>query len=184
MLFRSVGLDGTQKMSKSLGNYVGVAEPPAEQFGKLMSIPDSALEMYLTHATGWDPDRIDAAIGALRSGDLHPNRAKRDLGRAVADRYHGPGAGEVAEAEFDRVHKAHEVPSDMPEFDLEPGTDLASALVAAGLVASRREAVRQMGQGGVRLDGEPVTDGAGIVPSGVHVLQVGRRRWARLTVSG
>ena len=78
-----VGLDGTQKMSKSLGNYVGVAEPPGEQFGKLMSIPDAALEMYLTHATGWDPDRIDVVVAALRSGELHPNRAKRDLGRAV-----------------------------------------------------------------------------------------------------
>ncbi|MFM8972018.1 MAG: tyrosine--tRNA ligase, partial [Actinomycetota bacterium] len=153
-----VGLDGTQKMSKSLGNYVGVAEPPSEQFGKLMSIPDSALELYLIHATGWDPDRIDETVAALRSGELHPNRAKRDLGRAVADRYHGAGAGEAAEAEFDRVHKAHEVPTEMPEFDLAAGSDLVAALVAAGLVASRREAKRQVDQGGVRLDGSEVDD--------------------------
>jgi len=177
-----VGLDGTQKMSKSLGNYVGVAESPAEQFGKLMSIPDSALEMYLIHATGWEPDRIDAALAALRTGDLHPNRAKRDLGQAVADRYHGPGAGEAAEAEFDRVHKAHEVPTEMPEFALPPGTELAAALVAAGLVTSRREAVRQVGQGGVRLDGEVVSAATDVIAPGVHVVQIGRRRWARLDV--
>jgi len=179
-----VGLDGTQKMSKSLGNYVGVAEPPAEQFGKLMSIPDTALEMYLTHATGWDPDRIDATVAALRAGELHPNRAKRDLGRAVADRYHGPGAGEAAEAEFDRVHKAHEVPTEMPEFELAAGTEVASALVAAGLVASRREAVRQVDQGGVRIDGVAVADATEVIAAGEHVVQIGRRRWARLRVGG
>ncbi|MFM8237392.1 MAG: tyrosine--tRNA ligase [Actinomycetota bacterium] len=177
-----VGLDGTQKMSKSLGNYVGVAEPPSEQFGKLMSIPDSALELYLIHATGWDPDRIDETVAALRSGELHPNRAKRDLGRAVADRYHGAGAGEAAEAEFDRVHKAHEVPTEMPEFDLAAGSDLVAALVAAGLVASRREAKRQVDQGGVRLDGSEVDDATLVLVAGEHVLQVGRRRWARLRV--
>ncbi|GIU87863.1 MAG: tyrosine--tRNA ligase [Acidimicrobiia bacterium] len=107
-----VGLDGEKKMSKSLGNYVGIAEPAAEQFGKLMSIPDTALPMYLEHATGWGPDRVAEVLGALTGGSLHPNAAKRLLARTVVDLYHGAGAGARAEAEFDRVFKAHEAPSE------------------------------------------------------------------------
>jgi tyrosyl-tRNA synthetase len=174
-----VGLDGTQKMSKSLGNYVGIAEPPAEQFGKLMSVPDDLLSMYVRHATGWDPDRIDATVRALERAELHPNAAKRTVARAVVDLYHGPGAGDGAEAEFDRVFKAHAAPSEMPEFTLGAGTGTVDALVAAGLASSKREARRSLEQGGVRCDGEVVASD-GPLPDGDHVLQVGRRRWARV----
>jgi tyrosyl-tRNA synthetase len=176
-----VGLDGEQKMSKSLGNYVGIAEPPAEQFGKLMSIPDAALPMYLQYATGWTPERIAEVGGALGDGSLHPNAAKRLLGRTVADLYHGAGAGDAAEAEFDRVFKSHEAPTDMPEFPVDAGVVLSQVLVDAALTSSRREARRQIEQGGVKVDGEAARDDVACA-LGVHVVQVGKRKWARIVV--
>jgi tyrosyl-tRNA synthetase len=178
-----VGLDGTQKMSKSLGNYVGIAEPPAEQFGKLMSIPDAQLAMYLRYATGWPPEAVDEVCARLESHALHPNAAKRLLGRTVVDLYHGAGAGEQAEAEFDRVFRDHEAPSEMPHHPAAAGAALVDVLVAAGLAPSKREARRLMDQGGVRVDGEAVATDA-VVPPGEHVVQVGRRRWARITATG
>jgi tyrosyl-tRNA synthetase len=175
-----VGLDGVQKMSKSLGNYVGIAEPPAEQFGKLMSIPDAALPMYLGYATAWDPEQIDETIRQLGAGVLHPNAAKRLLARTVVDLYHGAGAGAAAEAEFDRVFKAGERPTEMPEFDLPAGTTLADALLRCGLVSSRREARREIEeQSSVRVDDVRWSADAPL-PGPQHVLQVGKRRWARV----
>src|SRR6476620_184526 len=107
------GLDGVQKMSKSLGNYIGIAEPPGEQFGKVMSIPDALMPRWFQLTTGWLPDRVDAVTEDLRSGALAPVAAKRLLARTIVDLYHGDGAGEAAEAEFDRVFRDHAVPSDV-----------------------------------------------------------------------
>jgi tyrosyl-tRNA synthetase len=177
-----VGLDGEQKMSKSLGNYVGIADPPAEQFGRLMSIPDALLPMYLQYATSWEPERIESVLAELRGGALHPNAAKRLLGRTVVDLYHGDGtAGASAEAEFDRVFRAHEAPSDMPEFTAASGMALSQVLVDSGLVGSRREARRQIGQGAVKVDAAAAGDDIEL-PAGEHVIQVGKRKWARVTV--
>ncbi|HEY1740607.1 MAG TPA: tyrosine--tRNA ligase, partial [Acidimicrobiia bacterium] len=142
-----VGLSGPDtdgpKMSKSLGNYVGLAEPADMQFGKLMSIPDSLLETYAQHATGWAQPEVDSFVAALRDGSLHPNAAKRRIAATVADLYHGAGAGASAEAEFDRVHKRHETPSDVPDCSLAAkgvgGGDevaLVKVLTLAELVAS------------------------------------------------
>ncbi|MET1001830.1 MAG: tyrosine--tRNA ligase [Acidimicrobiia bacterium] len=176
-----VGLDGTKKMSKSLGNYVGIDEPASEQFGKLMSIPDAVLPMYLQYATAWDPETVDVTTRDLAEGRLHPNAAKRLLGRTVADLYHGAGAGEAAEAEFDRVFKAHEAPEEMPQHAVVGGTTLVEALVTAGLAPSKREARRLIEQGAVKLDGAPRTED-GELATRTYVVQVGRRRWARLQV--
>ncbi len=175
-----VGLDGEQKMSKSLGNYIGIKEPPAEQFGKVMSIPDTRLPMYFRYATAWDPERIDASVAQLASGELHPNLAKRAIARAVVDTYHGEGAGVAAEAEFDRVFKQHDAPSDMPEFRADAGATFVDVLVGAGLAESRRQALRYItSDGSVRCDGERVS-ADGPVPPGEHVVQVGKRKWVRV----
>ncbi len=176
-----VGLDGEQKMSKSLGNYVGVNEPPGEQFGKIMSIPDPLLPMYIAHATGWPPEKIDEVTADLAAGSLHPNAAKRLVGRTVADLYHGAGAGDSAEAEFNRVHKDHAAPSDISEFALPSGISWADALVTTGLADSKRTARKSIEQRAIKCDGQIVVDD-GPVPDGVHVLQFGRRKWARVTV--
>jgi tyrosyl-tRNA synthetase len=178
-----VGLDGEQKMSKSLGNYIGVDEPAGEQFGKVMKIPDPLLPMYFAHATAWPPEQVEEISAQLAAGTLHPNAAKRLVGRTVADLYHGHGAGAAAEAEFDRVYKDGSAPSDMPEFDLPSGTQWADALVTTGLSESKRKARRALDdvQGPVKSDGE-VVRGEGAVPDGTHVLQNGKRKWARVHV--
>jgi tyrosyl-tRNA synthetase len=183
-----VGLDGEQKMSKSLGNYVGITEPPQEQFGKLMSIPDELMPNYFQHATGWPPERVAEATEQLESGALHPNAAKRLLARTVADLYHGPGAGEAAEADFDRMFKAHAAPEDMPEARLptRESRRVSKVLVEAGLVSSNREAVRLIGEGAVKLAGEPVTEDRELTEAELDglVVQVGKRRWARIRLPG
>jgi tyrosyl-tRNA synthetase len=186
------GLDG-QKMSKSLGNYVGITEDPAGMFGKLMSISDDLLPQYLALTTGWHPDRVEAEVKRLAAGELHPNAAKRLLARTVVDLYHPPGSGEAAEAEFDRVHKAHQAPSEVPEFALEPAhlvdgrIRLARLLALAGLVASNSEGRRKISEGGVRLNGERVTDpDLEVSPEelGDGLVQVGRRAWVRVRGAG
>jgi tyrosyl-tRNA synthetase len=176
-----VGLDGEQKMSKSLGNYIGIKEPPAEQFGKVMSIKDELLPMYFRYATAWDPDRIDEAVKALEAGELHPNAAKRSVGRAVVDLYHGEGEGEKAEGDFDRMFKQHTAPSDIEEHSLPSGITWVNALSEAKLAKGKREAVRLIGQGAVQCDGERVTEDSS-VPDGAHEVRVGRK-WARFTVA-
>jgi tyrosyl-tRNA synthetase len=183
-----VGLDGELKMSKSLGNVVGIAEPAAEQFGKLMSIPDPVMPAYFQYATDWAPEKIAEAGAGLASGELHPNAAKRMLARAVVDLYHGPGAGLGAEAEFDRVFKAHAAPEEIPEAPIAAGDarKLSHVLVEAGLATSKREAARQIADGAVKIDGEAVGEDREVVPADLdaRVVQIGKRKWARIRVAG
>src|SRR6476659_8499172 len=153
------GLDGVQKMSKSLGNYIGIAEPPGEQFGKLMSIPDALMPRYFQLTTGWLPDQVETTLEDLRRGTLSPVAAKRLLARTVVDLYHGDGAGEQAEAEFDRVFKDHAVPEEVAEFVVDPAelrdgrvrVARLLALAFPGAVPSNKEGRRKIEQGGVRL---------------------------------
>jgi tyrosyl-tRNA synthetase len=183
------GLDGEKKMSKSLGNAVGIAEPATEQFGKLMSIPDVLMPRYFALTTGWHPDRVAEVTTALADGSLAPVVAKRLLGRTVVDLYHGPGAGEAAEAEFDRVFKAHAVPSDVPDREVgaaEFPMRLATLLARVELVQSNKEGRRKIEQGGVRLAGERVVDSDVEVDAATvdgQMLQVGKRAWARVVVA-
>ena len=185
------GTDGVNKMSKSLGNYVGISEPPGDQFGKLLSIPDELMPKYFTLTTGWHPDRIDEVCAALAAGDLAPVDAKRLLARTVVDLYHGDGAGEAAEAEFDRVFRAHDTPTDIPEVlvpaeEYRDGTVRLARVLALAFpdaVPSNKEGHRKIVQGGVRLDGEVVAD-ADLELSAEELtgrtLQLGRRNGARL----
>lgn len=184
-----VGLDGTQKMSKSLGNYIGITEAPADMFGKLMSVPDELMAQYFALTTGWPADRVTTTVAQLADGALRPVEAKRLLARTVVDLYHGDGAGEQAEAEFDRVFKAHDAPTEIPEHRLDPADAvdgrlrLATVLRQAGLASSNKEGRRLIEQGGVKRDGEPVTDpDVALTPDELDgvVLQVGRRRWVRI----
>jgi len=183
------GLDGVQKMSKSLGNYIGVAEAPPEQFGKLMSLPDDLMPRYFLLTTGWHPDRVDEVVGALDSGAMRPVEAKRLLARTVVDLYHGDGAGQAAEAEFDKVFRAHEAPTDMPEhvLDASEAIDgrlrLATVLRQAGLVTSNKEGGRKIAEGSVKVEGDVVRDpDASYTPDELDgvTLQMGRRHWARI----
>lgn len=172
-----VGIDGVQKMSKSLGNYIGVDEAPEEMFGKLMRIPDEAMPEYFRLLLGGE-GRATA-----------PNEAKRELGRRIVARFHGDGAAAEAEAHFDRLFVRHEVPEEIEELDLGGFLDEDGALVhlpqlmAGAFEISSSEARRLLGQGGVKLDGEPIPAGTlDLDPAALEgrVLQVGKRRFRRL----
>jgi tyrosyl-tRNA synthetase len=184
------GLDGVQKMSKSLGNYIGIAEPPAEQFGKLMSIPDALMPRYFQLTTGWLPDQVESTLEDLRTGALTPVAAKRQLARTVVDLYHGEGTGEQAEAEFDRVFKDHAVPSEV-EVRAIPGSELPTQwfrlLTQLDLATSGKDARRKLEQGAVRLDQEKVTDAdAEVTAADIdgRLISVGKRSWVKVRVTG
>jgi tyrosyl-tRNA synthetase len=172
-----VGTDGVQKMSKSLGNYVGVSDPPEEMFGRLMSIPDEAMDDYYRLLLG----------GAPPEGP--PNEAKRGLARRLVDRFHGEGAGAGAEEHFNRVFVDRSAPEEMPDVELGPfigdGTGLVHLprLIAGAFGLSSSEGRRLIQQGGVKLDGEPVSEETlDLEAEGLdgRVLQVGKRRFCRL----
>jgi tyrosyl-tRNA synthetase len=186
------GLDGVQKMSKSLGNYVGITEPPGEQFGKVMSLPDALMPRYFALTTGWDPDQVADATRRLSAGELAPVDAKRLLARTIVGLYHDDAGAEEAEAEFDRVFRDHATPTDVPEYRLDRAAlpddpvRLDRLLHDAGLASSNREARRLVQGGGVRLNGERVEDPELAVPvDGLEdaLLQVGRKKWVRIRVA-
>jgi len=183
------GLDGVNKMSQSLGNYVGIDEQPDEQFGKLMRIPDGLITKYLRLCTDVGATEAAAVQAGLADGGLHPNDQKRRMARAVVELYHGSSAASEAEARFDLVHRDRSTPQDVPEMAIPADAIrdgrvwLPRLLVATGLAASNGEARRSLEQGGARLDGEPIADpDAEFTPADLNgrVLQVGRRRFVRL----
>ena len=178
-----VGTDGQQKMSQSLGNYVGVTDEPADMFGKVMSIPDHLMADWYAHATALPIDEVVRWRAVLASGDVDPNEAKRNLGREVVALYHGAEAAEAAEAAFDALFKRGEIPDDVPEhaLDDEDPVYLPAVLAAAGLVASNGEARRLIDQGAVRLAGTRV-ESLEVPRSDLlgQVVQVGKRRFLRL----
>jgi tyrosyl-tRNA synthetase len=174
------GLDGVEKMSKSLGNYVGVTEPPREMFGKLMSISDTLMWRYYRLLTDLTEADLAALQGRVERGELHPKAAKVDLARRIVAEFHDPEMAAAAVAEFERVHARGELPSELREVRVEFGGEeeraLTRLLVDAGLATSTSEAGRKVQQGGVKVDGERVTDlkrriGRGALPV---VLQAGR----------
>ncbi len=178
------GTDGVQKMSKSYGNYIGLTDEPAEMFGKVMSIPDSLMIKYYRLCTSLSVSEVDGIEAGLDAGTEHPNQVKRRLAREIVALYHTVQDALDAEAAFDRVFKARDVPEDVDEVPvvLEDTVHLPALLAHLGLVSSNSEARRMIDQGAVRIDGA-------VVPSGGydharqtvdgHVLQVGKRRFAR-----
>jgi tyrosyl-tRNA synthetase len=187
------GLDGVRKMSKSLDNYVGLTDPAEAMFGKLMKVPDELISKYELLCTDLGPADNARVVAGLAGASIHPNQEKRRMARTIVDLYHGPGTGEAAEAAFDRVFKEHDLPEDIPEVALPAGvvTDgrvwLPKAMVAAGLASSNGEARRAIEQGGVRIDTEVVSDPtAELDPAALvgSVIQVGRRRFARIVAVG
>ena len=183
------GTDGVQKMSQSLGNYVGIDEPADEMFGKLMSIPDGLIAKYVLLCTAAGRDGSERVEAGLADGSLHPNAAKRGMARAVVDLYHGEGSGAAAEARFTLVHRERELPEEVevvaipPELFRDGLVWLPRLLVSTGLSPSNAQARRDIDGGGVRLDGEPMTDpDAELSKDDLvgKVLSVGRRKFIRL----
>ena len=179
------GLDGVQKMSKSLGNYVGINEPPEEMFGKLMSISDELMWRYFELLSLRPMSEIEALRRQVAEG-RNPMEVKFELAEELVGRFHGHGAARRAKEAFIARFRRGAMPEQMPEVTLRAdaqGLPLAQALKRAGLVPSTSEALRMLKQGAVRVDGERVTGRDVVLPPGARaVLQVGKRRFARVFV--
>ena len=175
------GLDGEEKMSKSLGNYVGVTEAAQQMFGKLMSISDVLMWRYYQLLTDLGQAGVAELRGRVDRGELHPKAAKLDLARQIVAEYHSPDAAGRALEEFERVHARRDLPSELADVQVAFGSDtsrpLGRILVESGLAVSASDASRKIEQGGVRMNGERVTDPrARLTASDLPaVLQVGRR---------
>ena len=175
-----VGLDGTEKMSKSAGNYVGVTEAPGEMFGKLMSISDALMWSYHELLTDLSLAEVDALKARTASGAVHPKRIKVDLATRIVTDFHSAPAARAAAEAFERRFARREVPADVDDFPAqvkEDGRRLSSIMVAAELAQSRGAATRVIAQGGVKVDGLRVADRFHMIPAGhpPFILQVGRR---------
>ncbi len=179
------GLDGVEKMSKSKNNYIGITDKPADMFGKVMSISDSLMWRWYDLLSA----RGNAEIARFKSdcdGGRNPRDIKVLLAKELVARFHSQRAADEAEAEFVARFKGGEAPEDMPEVTVAApgGIGIAALLKQAQLAPSTSEAVRNIEQGGVRVDGDKVADRGLQLGAGTYVVQVGKRKWARVTVTG
>jgi tyrosyl-tRNA synthetase len=184
-----VGTDGVQKMSKSLGNYVGITEAPGQMFGKLMSVSDDVMRAYYPLVGGLEPGEWARLEADLAGGGLHPMEAKKRLARAVTARFHGAEAARAAETAFVRQFQERATPGEMRRVRVPAGADgtlrMDHLVVAAGVAASASEARRLIQQGGIRVGEERVDDPyrtLRVVPGQVLVIQRGRREFRRVEV--
>lgn len=179
------GLDGVNKMSKSLGNYIGVSEPPNEIFGKVMSVSDELMWRYYELLSFRGLDEI-AGLRAEVSAGRNPRDVKVMLAQELVGRFHGAAAAAAALVDFESRFRQGGIPEDLEEVVLESagaGIGIAQALKAAGLTATTSEALRMIDQGGVRLDGDKVSDRGLVLAAGTTVVaQVGKRKFSRLVV--
>ncbi|HET8571125.1 MAG TPA: tyrosine--tRNA ligase [Candidatus Limnocylindria bacterium] len=177
-----VGTDGVAKMSKSLGNAIGLTDTPYDQYARAMSIPDELMDNWAHLVTRWSDAEADAFVASLSSGQLHAKAAKQRLAREIVTRWHSEEAALSAEREWERAVGHGEGVAELPELQLPRGTYTA-LLVGARLAGSNSEARRLVAQGGVRRDGRVVTDADASVESGEQFeLRVGKRRGARITI--
>ncbi len=181
-----VGLDGVQKMSKSLGNYIGITEEPGEIYGKVMSMADELMIEYYNLATDYTMEQVNKIDASLKDGTMHPRDAKMRLAHSIVRIYHGQVAADDAEAEFKNVFQQKDLPSDIPEIDVtslvEEGTvSLLKLLTFADMAASSSEARRLLQQGGVKVNGVKTADiEAVILPASGTVIQAGKRKYVKL----
>ncbi|HVF09396.1 MAG TPA: tyrosine--tRNA ligase [Abditibacteriaceae bacterium] len=172
-----VGTDGVQKMSKSLGNYIGIHEPPAEMFGKVMSIPDEAMRDYFVLCTELPVEEIEALLAG------HPMEAKKNLGRAIVTEYWSAEAAIEAQASFEQQFSRRETPDEMPEVAVPPDASTLIDLLRVCFDISGGEARRLVAQDAVSIDGERANDAtATVTPRDGMVIKLGKRRWARVRV--
>ena len=169
------GTDGVQKMSKSLGNYIGISEPPEQIYGKTMSIPDALIEKYVRLVSGFDAKKQDEVLA------MKPRDAKAALARQLVKRLHGEEAAARAEEDFNAKFRRHETPDQIDEYETGFPIRLIEAMVKSGLAKSNGEARRLIEQKGVKIDGTVATGDDPLVPG--TVVQVGKRRWIRFVVT-
>ena len=176
------GLDGVQKMSKSLGNYIGVTEDPNTMYAKILSISDELMWRYYELLSARSLQEIEELKQGVAQGTIHPKSAKEMLALEIVERYHSKEDALKAKEEFDRVHKQKDLPSDLAEYTLQGPIWIAKALVEAGLEPSTSQARRDIQAGAVRIDKEKVTDKDLHLQPGEYIVQVGKRKFAKLKV--
>jgi len=177
------GLDGVQKMSKSLGNYIGVTDEANDMFGKILSISDDLMWRYYELLSAKSLDEIEALKKGVEDGSLHPKVVKEDLSMEIVERFHSEEAAKEAKAEFDKVHAKSQIPTDIAEFSCDGEIWIAKALVDCNIEPSTSQARRDIKQGGVKIDQQKVTDEKLQLSAGEYLLQVGKRKFAKLKVN-
>jgi tyrosyl-tRNA synthetase len=173
------GTDGTQRMSKSLGNIVPIFSGANDMYGKLMSVPDSAMGLYMRLVTRWSPQEIDKIEKDLASGALHPRDAKMNMAGEVASIFYGDTDAKSAQENFVKTFQQKEIPDEMPEYELQDGQTVVDVILAMNLAESKSKARALIDQKGVRLDGEALERGDLPFPH-KGVLQVGKRKFVRV----
>lgn len=173
------GTDGTQRMSKSMGNIVPINTGADDMFGKLMSVPDSAMGTYMRLVTRWSPQEIAKIESDVASGALHPRDAKMKMAKEIVSVFYSDAEAESAQEHFIKMFQQKEIPDEMPEYSLQPGQTVVDVILAAKLAESKSKARALIDQKGVRLDGEVLERGDADFPH-PGVLQVGKRRFVRV----
>jgi tyrosyl-tRNA synthetase len=173
------GTDGTQRMSKSMGNIVPVNSGAEDMYGKLMSVPDFAMGKYMRLATRWSPHEIDAVEKGIETGTLHPRDAKMRMALEIVSIFYGEADARSAQEAFIKMFQQKEIPDEMPEHQLEAGQTILDVILSSKMAASKSDARRLIDQKGVRLDGEIVERGDAPFPH-PGVLQVGKRKFLRV----
>ncbi|MDP3265258.1 MAG: tyrosine--tRNA ligase [Sulfuricurvum sp.] len=177
------GLDGVQKMSKSLGNYIAVADEPNDMYGKILSISDTLMWRYYELLSSKTLVEISALRAGVEEGTLHPKKVKEALAIEITERFHSAEQAQAAAAEFQRVHAQSEIPTEMEEYSFEGPVWIAKLLVDAMLSPSTSQARRDIKQGSVKIDQNKLSDDQLQLEAGEYVLQIGKRKFARIKVS-
>jgi tyrosyl-tRNA synthetase len=176
------GLDGVNKMSKSLGNYIGVTDDPNDMFGKVLSISDDLMWRYYDLLSSLSTEQIESLKEKVSDGILHPKVVKENLALELVQRYHGAQAANRAKAEFEKVHSKNQIPSDIKEFETDGEIWIAQALVDCGIEPSTSQARRDIKQNAVSVNQKKINDMQMQLKSGEYILQVGKRKFAKLKV--
>ena len=176
------GLDGVQKMSKSLNNYIGVTDVANDMFGKVLSISDDLMWRYYELLSDLTLKEISNLKDGVENGSLHPKKVKEDLAKEIVNRFHGDKAGDTAQAEFEKVFAKKDIPTDMQEFTLEDGIWIAQALVDTKIEPSTSQARRDIKAGAVKLNQEKIIDEKLNLAKGEYILQKGKKNFAKITV--
>ena len=177
------GLDGVQKMSKSLGNYIGVTDAPNDMFGKVLSISDELMWRYFELLSAKTLDEITEMKTKVQEGDLHPKAVKEELAFEITARFHSDAEAKIAKEEFDNVHANSQIPTDIPEFSCEGEIWIAKALLDCNIEPSTSQARRDIKQGGVKINQQKISDDNLQLARGEYLLQVGKRKFAKLKVN-
>jgi tyrosyl-tRNA synthetase len=177
------GLDGVQKMSKSLNNYIGVADEPNDMFGKILSISDDLMWRYYELLSAKSLDEIEALKSGVKDCSLHPKKVKEELALEITARFHSDELAKNAQAEFEKVHSNSQIPTEIDEFSCNAEIWIAKALVDCNIEPSTSQARRDIKQGAVKINQEKVSDEQLQLSAGEYILQVGKRKFAKLKVN-